>query len=276
MVPVGNVFVVTVGGAESVSIVPPKFEPEPTASQFAGLAHDTSMRAATPAGTVCPTQLAPPSAVTEIAPDPTTVQAVALMQLTPVSMVPAGLPRSFHCEPASVVATTAEPVATHDVSVLHDTAFSVVTPAGTLCGDHVVPPLTVEMMATPGPVEDTPTAVQSWLPAQDTPLKSVMVAGKLWGVHEVPPFVVAMIAGADVSNLLTATQLDVVGHETPERTPVFAGTLSVIHVTPPSDVVMMTGLSKMPKPTAVQFVVVGQEMEFKPLTSVGMVSDSQA
>ncbi len=76
MVPVGNAVVVTVGGADSVSIVPPKLEPEPTASQLAGLAHDTPWREATPAGVAWLVQLAPASTVTRIAAAPTAVQVV--------------------------------------------------------------------------------------------------------------------------------------------------------------------------------------------------------
>jgi hypothetical protein len=44
MVPTARLVVVTFGGAESVSIVPPKPVPAPTASQFAGPAQKTPSR----------------------------------------------------------------------------------------------------------------------------------------------------------------------------------------------------------------------------------------
>ena len=97
-------------------------------------------------------------------------------------------------------------------------------------------------IATPGPIEDTPTAVQFSVSTHDTPLKSVIVLGKPCGDHDAPPLVVAMMLGAVVSYSLTAVQFDAVGHETPVRIPVPGGALSVVHVSPPSEVVMMIGL----------------------------------
>jgi len=41
---------VTVGGAERVSMEPPKLVPAPTASQFAGLAQETPSREPIPVG----------------------------------------------------------------------------------------------------------------------------------------------------------------------------------------------------------------------------------
>lgn len=143
----------------------------------------------------------------------------------------------------------------------------------------MAPPLVVATIATPGPTDDTPTAVQSCALTHDTPLKSVIVLGKPCGVHDAPPSVVAMMLGALVSKSLTAMQVDAVGHEIPVRIPVPGGALSVVHVTPPLEVLIMTGLPnlpKMPNPTAVHWVVLGQEMELRPLTAAGMFSGCHA
>ena len=51
MVPTVRLVVVTVGGADRVSIVPPKSVPAPTASQFAGPAQNTPKSDPTPEGT---------------------------------------------------------------------------------------------------------------------------------------------------------------------------------------------------------------------------------
>ena len=51
MVPTVRLLEVTVGGADRVSMVPPKFVAAPTASQFAGLAQETPTSEPTPLGT---------------------------------------------------------------------------------------------------------------------------------------------------------------------------------------------------------------------------------
>ena len=52
MVPIARLVVVTLGGADNVSIVPPKFEPAPVATQLAEEAQETATREPTPLGTV--------------------------------------------------------------------------------------------------------------------------------------------------------------------------------------------------------------------------------
>ena len=63
----------------------------------------------------------------------------------------------------------------------------------------MLPPFAVATIATPGPIEDTPTAMQSSASAHETPLKSVIVLGKPCATHDSPPSVVAMMFGALVS-----------------------------------------------------------------------------
>ena len=63
MVPTVRLVVVTVGGADSVAIVPPKLEPVPTASQLTGLAHVTPDSETSPDGAGWLVHCAPPSLV---------------------------------------------------------------------------------------------------------------------------------------------------------------------------------------------------------------------
>src|ERR1700733_6910281 len=118
MVPMVSAVVVTDGGANRVSIVPPNCVLVPTASQFAALAHDTPSRLPTPDGTLWATQLCPAFTVSRMLAPPTAVHVEDSEQLTATrGVAPAGAPRSFHCVPPSVVPITWDPVARQDVSV---------------------------------------------------------------------------------------------------------------------------------------------------------------
>src|SRR5271163_3546564 len=100
MVPTVRLVVATLGGADSVAMVPPKFAPVPTASQLTGLAQVTPRREATPDGAGSLVQAVPPSVVVRIFVPPPAVQVDALMQLTDARVVPvAEVPRSFQMEP---------------------------------------------------------------------------------------------------------------------------------------------------------------------------------
>jgi hypothetical protein len=170
--------VVTVGGADSVAMVPPKSESSPTASQLTGLAQATAKREPTPAGTVWPAQFDPPLVVTTMLVPPTAVHVNELMQLTETNGVaPAGVPRSFHWEPPSVVLITCGPVAKHVVSLEQETPSSVVAAIGAICGTHVDPPFEVFKITALGPPDDKPTAVQCWASGHETPVKSVTIPG---------------------------------------------------------------------------------------------------
>ena len=104
MVPTVRLVVATSGGADRVAMVPPKFVPVPTASQFTGLAHMTPDRDATPEGALWLVQPSPPLVVAMILLPPTAVQVVVLMQLTDSRVVdPMGVPRSLQVEPPFVV-----------------------------------------------------------------------------------------------------------------------------------------------------------------------------
>ena len=138
MVPTVRLVVVTSGGADRVAMVPPKFVPVPTASQFTGLAHMTPDREATPDGAASLVHPAPPSVVAMMLVPPTAVQIVVLMQLTDSRVVdPMGVPRSLQLEPPLVVPMTWGPVARHVVSLEHETPVRVVAAAGGVCGDPV-------------------------------------------------------------------------------------------------------------------------------------------
>jgi len=280
MVPTGRLAVVTVGGADRVSIVPPKFAPEPTTSQFAGPAQNTPDSDPTPEGATWLVQFTPPSAVTRMLFPPTAVQLLELMQLTEDSgVVPTGLPRSFHCAPPSVVAITPDPVARQVVSLEQETPSRLATPSGIVCGVQVLPPLVVLRMAASGPREDEPTAVQLSESAQEMAVKSVTVDGIGSDVHIVPPSVVAMTLGESSPELksLTARQVEALMHETAVSAPMPDGrAVSAAHVTPALVVPLLTGLPNMLNPTAVQSEVVGHEIPFSPLTSEGIVAALQA
>ena len=89
--------VVTLGGADSVAMMPPRFEPAPTASQFTGLAQATPRRVPTPDGADWLVQVVPPSVVVRMPAPATAVHVDGLRQLTDSKVVaPAGVPRSFH------------------------------------------------------------------------------------------------------------------------------------------------------------------------------------
>ena len=97
MVPTDRLVVVTVGGADSVAMMPPKLVFAPTASQLTALAQPTPRREPTPGGTDWLAQLDPPSVVTTMLVPPTAVHVNGLMQLTDANgVVAAGVPRSFH------------------------------------------------------------------------------------------------------------------------------------------------------------------------------------
>jgi hypothetical protein len=207
MVPTLRLVVVTDGGADRVSMVPPKSVPTPTATQFAGPTQDTPRSEATPEGTTWSVQFAPPSAVTRMFVPPTAVQLLALTQLTDVRGVPpAGLPRSLHCAPPLVVPMTVDPVARHAVSVEQEIPSKLVTPLGGVCGDQMAPPSVVLRMAAPGPMEEEPTALQFSGSEQEMAVKLVTVAGICSANHVVPPFVVTMMLGESMveSKSLTA------------------------------------------------------------------------
>jgi hypothetical protein len=99
--------VVIEGGAESVTMTPPKLVARPTATQLAVLMHDTPNKEPTPVGAVCSVHPVPPDVVLRMVPAPTAVHMVELRQDTPESGVaPAGVPSSVHVEPPFVVAMT--------------------------------------------------------------------------------------------------------------------------------------------------------------------------
>ena len=117
---------------------------------------------------------------------------------------PAGVPRSFHVVPPSVVSITSEPTATHDVSLEHETPFRLASEGTTVGGCQRVPPSVVLRMAAPGPTEEEPTAVQYDAPTQEIAVKSVTVSGNVWDVHVLPPSVVTMMLGDVEPKSLTA------------------------------------------------------------------------
>jgi hypothetical protein len=181
-----------------------------------------------------------------------------------------GVPRSFQWVPPSDVSMTWEPTAMHDVVLTQETPLSALTPAGGVWVVQVPPPLLVPRIATPGPPEDEPTAVQSaWL-EHETAVKLATVPGIVSCDHDAPPLVVAMMLGEAEPNLLTAWHVDALTQSTPVRTPTPEGTGSVVQVAPPFDVPITMGLPKMPKPTAVQSESDGQVIPFSPLTVAGI------
>jgi hypothetical protein len=104
MVPTARLVVVTSGGADRVSIVPPKLSPAPTATQLTGPEHDTASSEPTPEGAGVRLQVEPASVVVTMLVAPTAVHDVVLIQLMPeLAVVPAGAPRSDQWAPPSVV-----------------------------------------------------------------------------------------------------------------------------------------------------------------------------
>jgi hypothetical protein len=82
--------------------------------------------------------------------------------------------------------------------------LSAMIPLGGIWLDHASPPLVVLRIATPGPPEEDPTAVQSsWL-KHEIAVKFATVPGIDSWIHETPPFVVVMMLGEPDPNLLTA------------------------------------------------------------------------
>jgi hypothetical protein len=153
--------------------------------------------------------------------------------------------------------------------------LSAVMPLGEVWLDHVAPPLDVLRIATPGPPDEEPTAVQSsWL-KHEMAVKFATVPGIDSWIHETPLFVVAMMLGEPEPYLLTAWQIDTLTQSTAVRTPTPAGTDSVDQVDPAFDVPITIGLPKMPKPTAVQFDGVGHEIPLIPLTAAGIDCECQ-
>ena len=104
-IPAGGFVEMTSGGAFSVRIAAPKSEPSPAATQFARLEHDTASSERVAVGAFCGVQLWPPSLVVKILDPPTAVHFATSTQVMDVSPTLAD-PRSFHCEPPSVVAIT--------------------------------------------------------------------------------------------------------------------------------------------------------------------------
>src|ERR1700677_820939 len=205
MVPTLTLVVVTLGGADSVAMVPPRFAPVPTASQLTGLAQVTPSREATPDGAGSLVHPVPPSVVWRMVVPPTAVQVDALMQLTDSRVVPAaGVPRSFQVEPPSVVPITWDPVARQVVSLAHEMPLSTVAAAGGVCGVQTEPPSSVVRITALGPPDDLPTTVQCRASGQEMPVKSVTVPGNGSAAHDSPPLLVAMMLGAELPKSLTA------------------------------------------------------------------------
>ena len=104
MVPTLRLVVVTLGGADSVAMVPPELAPVPTASQFTGLAQTTPDSTATPDGAAWLVHPVPLLVVVKMLAPPTEVQVDELAQLIDSKGVdPSGDPRSLQAEPLSVV-----------------------------------------------------------------------------------------------------------------------------------------------------------------------------
>jgi hypothetical protein len=270
MVPTFKLAVVTVGGAESVAIMPPWPTPNPVASQLTGLAHATPKREATPDGADSLVQLVPPSAVPTMFAPPTAVQVEELMHaMESRGVAPVGVPRSFHWDPPSVVSMACDPTAKHVASLTQEMLSREAAPAGGVCGVQVDPPFVVFRIAEPGPLEDRPTTLQCRESEQEMPenLETDAVYGS--DVHVVPPLTVPMILGDDVPKSLTARQTEKLAQDIAVRMPTPAGTVSTLQLAPASTVPMMTELPKAPKPTAVQTEVVGHDMAVRPLTSAG-------
>ena len=109
---------------------------------------------------------------------PTAVHIDALMQLTDSRVVPpAGVPRSFHWEPPSVVLITWDPVARQVVSLAHEMPLSVVAAAGGVCGRPDGSAISVVRITAFGPPEDAPTTVQCKASGQEMPVKLVTIPG---------------------------------------------------------------------------------------------------
>ena len=205
MVPTLRLVVVTVGGADSVAIVPPCPSPVPVASQLTGLAQATPKREPTLDGTDSLVQAVPPSVVSMMFAPPTAVHVEALIQLTEFKAVaPGGVPRSFHWDPPSVVPMTCDPAAKHVVSLTQEMPLREVAPAGGVCGVQVDPPFVVSKITAPGPTEDRPTAVQCMESGQESPVNRD--TGPVYDsvVHVPPPLEVSMMLGEDVPKSLTA------------------------------------------------------------------------
>jgi hypothetical protein len=269
MVPTERLVVEILGGADRVVMVPPKFEATPAATQLAVVTHDTPERDPTPDGGAMVVQEAPPLVVLTMFVPPTAVHVDALMQLTEVKVVePAGVPRSFHCEPPLSVPIAWDPVARQVVSVEHEMPSRAV-PDGAVCGTQVPPPLVVLRIAAPGPPAEEPTAVQCVESTQEIPVKLLTVAGNVSDDHIVPPSVETMMLAAAAPESLTAWQIEMLTHETAVKMPTPDGIVPGVQVMPPSVVLIATGLRKMPNPTAVQRLVVAQEIPFNPLTWAG-------
>ncbi len=180
--------VVILGGADSVAMVPPRFEPAPTASQLTGLAQATPKRVPTPDGADVLVQVVPPSVVVRMRAPPTAVHVDGLTQLTDSKVVaPPGVPRSFHSEPPSVVPITWDPVARQVVSLEHEMPLRVVAAAGAVWGAQVAPPFPVARITALGPPDDRPTAVQCRASGHETPVKLVTIPGYDSVTHVPPP-----------------------------------------------------------------------------------------
>jgi hypothetical protein len=132
--------------------------------------------------------------------DPPTAVQVFVFRHATAERVPACDPRSFQCEPPSVVSMTWDPTARHDTAVVQKMPLRVPAATGGVCGVQVLPPSVVLRMAAPGPAEDEPTAVQSRSLVQEMPVKFATVPGLVSRVHVVPPSEVAMMLGEPALN----------------------------------------------------------------------------
>ena len=196
MVPTGRLAVVTSGGAERVSIDPPKLSPAPTASQLTGLVQETPFSEPTPGGAGVRLQLAPAFEVETMLVAPTAVQEAVEMQLMPERVVAPGAPRSDQVAPPFVVLMTWDPAAKHVVSAGQAMALSApVKPLGSVCCVQFCPPFVVARTEAPGPGEAEPIAMQCSGSAHAMPLKSFTVEGESSMAHEAPPSVVPMMLG---------------------------------------------------------------------------------
>lgn len=196
----------TLGGADRVSMVPPKFEAAPVATQLAEVTHETLESDPTPNGAATSVQKTPPSDVLRMLDPPTAVQLDELIQLTEVKTVePAGAPRSFHFDPPFEVPITWDPVARHVVWDEQEIPSRLI-PDGAAWGVQVLPPFVVLRIAAPGPPEDEPTAVQCIESTQKMAVKLLTVPGNVSDDHTEPPSVVTMMRGeaATESKSLTA------------------------------------------------------------------------
>jgi hypothetical protein len=83
----------------------------------------------------------------------------------------------------------------HVKTLEHEIPLSALIPAGGVLGSQVPPPSVVFTMATPGPPEEEPIAVQVIELEHEIPVKFATVAGMVSIVQDVPPLLVPMMLG---------------------------------------------------------------------------------